>query len=371
MKKSLSVLLILVLMAALLAACGSNNNAKNNAKANNTNTPSDKQATEGAESPELTAESMDSIIEAAKKEGHLMLYTGLPLDAATEIGEAFTKKYDIIVDIWRASGGTVLQRATVEAAAKRAIWDVLEAGDSMPGIHEQGLLKVPMDDIFFENVPAGLIPADKSYVPIRSNLIVGAYNSTLVKKEDLPKTYEDLLDPKWKGKLAIEAADHFWLKDLVQYMGEEKGIKLFEDIVATNGLSVRDGHSLLGELVSNGEIPYSLTVYNNKVDSLKEAGAPIEMHILKPAIVYPIALGLAKNSNSPNAAKLYVHFMVNEGQDLLNELHFNPTSKNVKTILSDITSEDLVYQNHFENLKEMDKWVKIYEDMILKNSSAK
>lgn len=380
--RKLSVLCVLVLIVGLLAACGGNNggNANGGAPApsaggsgnggsgNGSSAPADG---EGGP-PALTAETLDRIVELAQQEGKLLLYTGLPLDAATTISEKFTEKYGVQVEIWRANGSAVLQRVTQEAQAGLATWDVLEAGDAMPGVHEQGLLQIPMDDIYFEDLPAGLVPEDKSHVPVRANLIVGAYNTSLVNAADLPATYEDLLDPKWKGKLAVETSNHFWLKDLVEAMGdEEQGLQLFRDIVATNGLTVREGHSLLAETVSNGEIPYSLHVYNNKVDSLKEDGAPVEMHVLKPAIVYPIALGLAKNANSPNAAKLYVHFMMNEGQELLKELYFNPTSDDVESILTEIPEEDLVFQNHFENLQEMEKWTQLYDEIIVSKSTVR
>src|SRR6266702_4652816 len=77
-----------------------------------------------------------------------------------------------------------------------------------------------------------------------------------------PTTWEDLLDPKWKGKLGIEQEDSDWLAGLFAEIGEAKGIKLFKEIVAKNGMSVRKGHTLLTQLVVSGEVPLALTVYN-------------------------------------------------------------------------------------------------------------
>src|SRR5207244_5770902 len=92
--------------------------------------------------------------------------------------------------------------------------------------------------------------------------ILQAYNTRLVKKEDLPKTFQDLLDPKWKGKLGIEANVPEWYSTVVLNMGEDKGIKFFRDLVGRNGISVRTGHSLLNNMVVAGEVPLALTVYN-------------------------------------------------------------------------------------------------------------
>ena len=84
----------------------------------------------------------------------------------------------------------------------------------------------------------------REWIGDRLNLITSAYNTDLIKPADLPKTYDDLLDPKWKGKLAIEADDSVWFGALVTALGEEKGLKLFRDLVRTNGLSLRKGHTL-------------------------------------------------------------------------------------------------------------------------------
>lgn len=93
------------------------------------------------------------------------------------------------------------------------------------------------------------------------NVVVHSYNTNAIKKEDLPKTYADLLAPKWKGNLGIEAKTEEWFAKVVTTMGEEKGTKLFKDIVARNSMSSRLGVSLLHNLVIAGEAPLALTVY--------------------------------------------------------------------------------------------------------------
>jgi iron(III) transport system substrate-binding protein len=104
----------------------------------------------------------------------------------------------------------------------------------------------------------------------RLNVFVQAYNTKLVKKEELPKTWDDLLHPRWKGRLGIEADGQDWLAGVVGDIGEARGVKLFKDIVAANGISVRKGHTLLTQLVVSGEIPFALTVYNYAPSSLRE-----------------------------------------------------------------------------------------------------
>jgi ABC-type Fe3+ transport system substrate-binding protein len=103
-------------------------------------------------------------------------------------------------------------------------------------------------------------------------VFVQAYNTNQLKKDDLPKSYQDLLNPKWKGKLGIETEDFDWFAAVVTDMGEAKGMKLFRDIVATNGISVRKGHSLLNNMVAAGEVPLALTVYNYMPEASKKRG---------------------------------------------------------------------------------------------------
>lgn len=93
-------------------------------------------------------------------------------------------------------------------------------------------------------MPAARRP-HREWVGDRLNIISAGYNTNLIRTQDAPKTYEDLLDPKWKGKLGIEADDTVWFGALANVMGEEKTVKLFRDMVRINGLSVRKGHTLL------------------------------------------------------------------------------------------------------------------------------
>src|SRR4029078_7497607 len=143
------------------------------------------------------------------------------------------------------------------------------------------------------------------WVGTRLNVFVQAYNTGLVKKEDLPKTWEDLANPKWKGKLGIEQEDADWLQGEFAQVGEARATSVFKDIVATNGISVRKGHTLLTQLVVSGEIPLALTVYNYKAEQLKKKRAPIEWFTIGPAIARPNGIAMAKQAPHPHAAALF------------------------------------------------------------------
>ena len=178
--------------------------------------------------------------------------------------------------------------------------------------------------------PAG-DPAAREWVGTRLNIFTAAYNTKLVKKEDLPKTYEDLLNPQVEGQARHRGRrTSTGSPGVIGELGEAKGLKLFRDIVATNGISVRKGHTLLTNLVVSGEVPLALTVYNYKAEQLKNKGAPIDWFAFPPAIARPNGSGVLRRAPHPHAAVLFFDFMLSDAQELLLKRDFIPTSKKVE-----------------------------------------
>ena len=216
---------------------------------------------------------------------------------------------------------------------------------------------------FHSNLMPQAIPAHKEWVATTLDVYVQAYNTEKVKKEDLPKTYQDLLDPKWKGRLGIEAADEHWFATLVQELGQEKGTKLFKDIVATNGISVRKAHTLLANLVGSGEIWLGLTIYNYSPEQMKAKGMPIESFIIPPAISQFVAIGLPKKAPHPHAAMLFYDFMLNEGQELLAKRSYIGTANKIDSPLKKMP---LKFIDPALYMDMSEKWIKAYEDAVTK-----
>ena len=189
----------------------------------------------------------------------------------------FEKKYPgVKVTTWRAGSEKVLQRAVTEARANRHTVDIVETnGPELESLHREKIFQLVKSPQLVNINKAALRPHGE-WVGTRLNVFVQAYNTNLVKKDELPKTWADLANPRWKGRLGIEAEDQDWLAGVVGDLGEAQGVKVFKDIVAANGISVRKGHTLLTQLVVSGEIPFALTVYNYKAEQLKAKGAPID-----------------------------------------------------------------------------------------------
>src|SRR5262249_20149480 len=146
-----------------------------------------------------------------------------------------------------------LQRIVSEARARRFEVDVMAgAGSALQPPYREKLLqggKTPNPARIISPPTAPHPQGGGGYL----STFVQAYNTDLVRKESLPKTFYDLLRPQWKDKLGIEAEDFDWFAQVVTNIGEAQGLRLFRDIVASNGISVRKGHSLLTNLVVAGE----------------------------------------------------------------------------------------------------------------------
>jgi iron(III) transport system substrate-binding protein len=302
------------------------------------------------------------LVEGAKKEGELAIYTSAQSDDMGVLVAAYEKKYGVRVSVWRASSEKVLQRAVAEARAGRYTMDIAETnGPEMESMHREKILQAVKSPYLAELIPQALRPHGE-WVGTRLNVFAQAYNTKAVRKQDLPKRWEDLLDPKWKGKLGIEQEDSDWLAGVMGEIGEAKGTKLFKEIVAKNGISVRKGHTLLTQLVVSGEIPLALTVYNYKAEQLKGKGAPIEWFSIGTAIARPNGIGMARRAPHPHAAVLFYDFEISEeGQRILAQRDFVPTSKKIDTPLNKMP---LKFVDARVTLDEYDKWVKLYEDLF-------
>jgi iron(III) transport system substrate-binding protein len=304
------------------------------------------------------------LLEGARREGFLGLYTSFPPEDIAVLNAAFEAKYGVKVRTWRAASEKVLQRTVAEAKAGRDEVDVVDS-NSVPLelLRREGLLQAVRSPCHADLIPAA-VPAHREWVWARLSVFVQAYNTRLVKRAELPASYGDLLHPRWKGRLGIEASDEDWFAEVVRSLGEERGLRLFRDLAATNGLSVRTGHSLLAQLVASGEVPFALTVYNFTAERLKRQGAPLEWYVLSPAIAHGNGLAVLRRAPHPHAALLYYDFMIgDDGQRILASRESVPTSRKIHTALD---RDSLKIIDPVLLLDRGERWAKLYEDIIVK-----
>ena len=206
------------------------------------------------------------------------------------------------------------------------------------------------------------IPGHRLYLPTRFNVFVQAYNTNLIKKEELPKTYEDLLKPEWKGRLGIEQSDADWMAELIRYWGEKRALDFFRGIGAQD-LQKRKGHIVLANMVAAGEVPLALTVYSFEIDHLQHKQAPIAMLALDPVIAKPNGVAIAKRAVNPHAALLFADFMLTDAQKLLADHGAVPANTKTK---SPFEPSKLVILDPAMVIDGWDKWNKLWDQYITK-----
>ncbi len=305
----------------------------------------------------------ERLLEAAKKEGELLVYHAYP--DLQNIMAAFTKKYGIKVNAWRAGSEAILQRLITEARGGRFEVDIAwgSAPDS-EAAHRERLLQEVRSPYLADLIPQAR-PAHKEWAGTTLAVWTAGYNTAKVKKDELPKRYEDLQDPKWKGRLGIEASNHLWFGTLLSELGEEQGSKIFNNIVSTNGISARRGHSLLTTMVASGEVPLALTVYSWNPERLKAKGAPIEGWDIQPVIAQVNTIAMLKRSPNPASAILFYDFILNEGQKLLADNHYVAASMKIPSPFANVP---LKFIDPAKALDMQDKWLRNFDEMIVKRA---
>jgi iron(III) transport system substrate-binding protein len=303
------------------------------------------------------------LVERARKEGSVTVYTSLAPTESQPLAAAFEKKYGIRVVLWRALSDQVVQRAVTEAGARRRAVDVVETnGPEMEMLAREQVL-APFHSPFAADLPASAIPAHRRWLPDRLNVFVVGYNTTKVQRSQIPATYEGFADQRWQGRIALEATDAEWMAAVVRSWGERKGMDVMRRLAAVRP-ALRKGHVLLASLVAAGEVPVGLAMYNGNVLALKRKGAPIDFVAVQPVVARPQGIGVARNAPHPHAALLFADFVLSpEGQALFESLGRVPASARVKSELNRVpftTIDPAVV------LDEAAKWEQIWNGLFVR-----
>jgi iron(III) transport system substrate-binding protein len=310
---------------------------------------------------------LQRIVAAAKKEGSLTLYTTIAAPDLPALIKPFEAKYGVKVNVWRAGTDKVLQRTLSEFRAGHYQVDAIHFGSpEMEALSRENVL-TPVATPAYRQLIEGSVPAHRQWAATVLSVYVQAYNTKAIQKSELPRTYADLLSPKWKGKLGIEVKDQEWFASVVDIMGGgSQGLKFFTDLVATNGISPRHGHSVLTNLVVSGEVPLALTVFNYMPEQVKKSGAPIDWFALEPAVARSNAVGVARKAPHPAAALLFHEYMLTDAQKLMLGIEYVPTNT---TVASPLKGVHLVITDPVRSLDENEKWSRLFDEIVVRRAS--
>jgi iron(III) transport system substrate-binding protein len=258
-----------------------------------------------------------SVIEKAKAEGEVVLYTAWGLDTVQALQKAFTKKYPFIKFDARRTGSERLLTITITEHKQKLFRTDVFSGSHLAMINHKkmGHLQkyISAEQRAF---PKEFQDPDGYWTAFYMDTRVLAYNTRMAARDDLPKTYADLLLPKWKGKMAMDDADYILYGSLLEMMGRERGLSFMKKL-AQQDLIIRSGHSLLTQLLIGGEFPIYLDGFGSNIEKFKAQGAPIDWTALEPVVVSLNPVGMAINAPHPNTARLLVDFLLSkEGQEV-------------------------------------------------------
>ncbi len=274
----------------------------------------------------------EELLEGAKKEGKLVIYHTPNVADYRNMLAAFKEKYPFItVESFRSLENKLLMRVTAEYKAKKYLPDIIDTrGFSISILKEKGIL-MKYRSPNFKYLSQDFIDPDGYYWANSFTMRVIAYNTNLVAPQDVPKSYEDLLDPKWKGRIFMDDRDYEWYGNILEIMGKEKGLDFLRRLSKQN-IKFRSGRLMLATLQSAGEVPLFLTASGHTIEQFREKGAPIKWVTFDPIIVEVGVTGIASQAAHPHAAKLFVNFMSSkEGQEVLGASSGkNPTRPDAK-----------------------------------------
>ena len=256
------------------------------------------------------------LLEAAKKEGRLSVYSGFNDEPA--MAEAFTKKYGIEVDVYNANSETVLQRILQERSAGKTLNDVLIApSPDINAAQDEGLLGT-YESPYRDAISNG--GKSEQWTAVRRLAFVAGWNTDNVKTEELPEDYSGFADPVWAGRISLELADFDWYATLFDYYVEagksEQEVQEMFQAIAANSNTVK-GHTVQGQFLAAGQFDVALSLYTQTVERLEVKGAPVTYGADKGKVVEPVVVrydagGLMKTPNNPATATLYLDFQLSE-----------------------------------------------------------
>ena len=277
-------------------------------------------------------ERQQRLYELAKSEGEAIVYANMDVSAMKPLTDGFMKRYPgTKAASVHFSGAAIITRLDVEARAGKPVSDVVLSGQL--GVLALIEKKIAMryrspEREFFRD---GLKDKDGLWTAYMTNVMVSAYNTRQIKKEEAPRSVEDLLKPRWKGKLTMDSQSYVWFGTMLQYLGEEAGLRFMRQLNEQN-ISHQRGRRLMTQLVAAGEFDMAVETNLNSVLTLNKQGAPLSFAPIQPYFLSPSLVFMSANAPRPYTGALFIDYLLSEdGQKIVVTTNRMPAHAKVKS----------------------------------------
>jgi ABC-type Fe3+ transport system substrate-binding protein len=316
-----------------------------------------------------------ALIAAAKKEGEVVWYTTqIVSQLVRPVTAAFEKKYPgIKVRATRANATETAVKILNESKAGRVQSDIFDGTTTVVPLKAEGYVLRWLPDAA-KDYPPELKDPDGFWIANNLFVITPGYNTSLVPKGSQPRTYQDLLDPKWRGKLAwngfpTSSGVGGFIGTVLTEMGQESGMAYLRALSKQNVASLRGSAREVLDQVIAGEYAVALQIFNHHAVISAKKGAPVDWIPMEPATVTLSVASVHKNAPHPNAAKLLVDFIISrEGQEVFRRADYLPAHPDVPASVPTLKPAEGKFRAHFftpeQTEDQMPKWATVINDLF-------
>ena len=282
-------------------------------------------------------ERQQRLYELAKGEGEAVIYANMDVSAMKPLTDGFMKRYPgTQVASVHFSGASIITRLESEARAGKPLSDVVLSGQLgvLALIDKKIALRYRSPEREFFR--AGLKDHDGLWTAYMTNVMVSAFNTRNVKKDEAPRNVNDLLRPRWKGRLTMDSQSYVWFGTMLQYLGDEAGVRFMKQLNEQN-IAHQRGRRLMTQLVAAGEFDMAVETNLNSVLTLAKQGAPLSFAPIQPYFLSPSLVFMSANAPHPYTGALFVDFLLSEeGQKIVVTTNRMPANSKIKSPESQI-----------------------------------
>jgi iron(III) transport system substrate-binding protein len=315
-----------------------------------------------------------ALVEAAKKEGEVVWYTTqIVSQLVRPVSAAFEKKYGVKVRATRANATETAIKILNESKAGKPQADIFDGTTTVVPLKKEGYALKWMPDAA-KAYPAHYRDPEGYWVACNLFMITPGFNTALIPKGSEPRTYQALLDPKWRGKIAWSAvasssAGAGFIGNVLTEMGDEKGMAYLRELskqkIANLGTAARE---VLDQVVA-GEYAMALQIFNHHAVISAAKGAPVDWIAMEPVTGALSVVGVHKNAPHPNAGKLLADFIISrEGQQVFRDANYLTADPAVPALDPKLKPEEGHFRVNFFAPERTDdnivKWKQIFDDLF-------